>query len=194
MINKLFISINIVALFVACTMQPDPRYTNEDIPRKENPNWIRKENTNSDTLVSSLPENQVNTDVFPVQSETFKKFKSEIKKYWKSPYVWGGASPAGTDCSGLIQSIYRDVYQMKIPHSTRKLFTLGEPVQSQNLQFGDLVFFRFKNRNRSFPDHVGLYIMDSFFIHASSTNGVTLSKLNQSPYSKIYVGARRLLD
>ena len=88
------------------------------------------------------------------------------------PYVFGGTSPYGFDCSGYVQ------------------YEFGTPISTTDLVPGDLVFFTTYTYGAS---HVGIYIGDNNFIHASSSNGVTISSLGQAYYSSRYIGARRIL-
>jgi cell wall-associated NlpC family hydrolase len=127
-----------------------------------------------------------------VDADRFQRFKKELQTFYEAPYVWGGASSAGTDCSGFIRTVYRRAADMDLPHSVKKLYQMGNPIRIRDLQFADLVFFSFKMGRT--PDHVGLYIGGLYFMHASSSRGVTLSRLSSTPYTESYVGSRRLLD
>lgn len=102
-----------------------------------------------------------------------------------TPYVWGGTTPAGFDCSGFIQYVFNQ-YGKKLPRTTKELFNQGQSVST--LQAGDIVFF---TTYRSGPSHAGIYIGDRQFIHSGSSNGVTHASLDSSYWSKRYLGARR---
>jgi cell wall-associated NlpC family hydrolase len=82
------------------------------------------------------------------------------------PYVWGGASRGGFDCSGFICYIFNKKRGMKLPHSASAQARYGTAVNSQDLQPGDVVFFRTYRRGIS---HVGMYIGDNRFIHAANS-------------------------
>lgn len=127
-----------------------------------------------------------------VDEKEFEKFREEIQKFWGAPYVWGGASPKGTDCSGMVKTIYSRALNIDLPHSTRLLYKKGKSVSVDELKMGDLVFF---GDGRSLtPTHVGIFIADGMFLHASVSKGVTLARLAKPPYNRLYIGARRLLD
>jgi peptidoglycan DL-endopeptidase CwlO len=106
-------------------------------------------------------------------------------RYLGTPYVWGGSSPGGFDCSGLVAYVYGQV-GVSLPHYTGAQWNVGVPVSSSDLQPGDLVFFDGLN-------HVGIYIGGGQFIHAPHTGDVVkISSLSESWYASTYVGARRI--
>ena len=107
------------------------------------------------------------------------------------PYVWGAEGPRSFDCSGFTKYVYK-AFGVNLPHYTGSQIGEGSSVLRRNLKQGDLVFF---NTDGSSVSHVGLYIGDGDFIHASSgSRKVTVSNLGQSYYKSKYVGARRILN
>ena len=94
------------------------------------------------------------------------------------------------DCSGFTSRVYREASLPSLSRSTRDQFKQGRPVQRDALQFGDLVFF---NTTGDSPSHVGLFIEDDVFAHASVSFGVTLSSLQSTYYKQRYIGARRVI-
>ncbi|WP_165763699.1 peptidoglycan-binding protein [Halalkalibacter urbisdiaboli] len=103
-----------------------------------------------------------------------------------SPYKWGGTSPAGFDCSGFLQYVFKN-QGVSIPRTVQEIYSAGQSVS--NLQLGDLVFF---TTYKSGPSHAGIYIGGNQFVHAGSSTGVTVSSLDQSYWSTRYIGAKRL--
>jgi len=94
------------------------------------------------------------------------------------------------DCSGLVVRLYDDVYGMKLPHSTIALYKKGNTISLRSLEVGDLIFFQEERGTKL--SHVGVYLGNSIFIHASSSKGVIRSSLKEKYYRKRYVGARRI--
>ncbi len=112
------------------------------------------------------------------------------KKYLGSRYVRGGASPSGFDCSGFVHYVMGQ-HGVKLSRSSRTQFNQGTPISRNNLQIGDVVFFR--NTYRSGISHVGIYMGGNQFIHAAnSRSNVKIDSLNSSYYAPRYAGARRM--
>jgi lipoprotein Spr len=94
------------------------------------------------------------------------------------------------DCSAFTQILYRDVFNINLERSARLQYTQGSVVSKDDtLKFGDLVFFN--TRKRVKPGHVGIYIGDNLFAHASTKKGVTITELDYDYYARNFMGARR---
>ncbi len=106
------------------------------------------------------------------------------------PYLWGGSTPAGFDCSGFTQYVFKQ-HGITINRTTSTQYQNGTYVSKSSLQPGDLVFFQ--NTYKEGISHVGIYAGDGKFIHASSSAGVTVSSMDNSYWSSRYYGARRVL-
>ncbi len=105
------------------------------------------------------------------------------------PYRFGGASPAGFDCSGLVQFSYRQA-GLTLPHNTEAQRQSSQPVRLSRLRRGDLLFFDQEGKKSS---HVGIYLGDGRFVHAPSSGKVVRSDRLDSPYWKKHLSeARRL--
>ena len=105
------------------------------------------------------------------------------------PYVFGGTSPYGFDCSGYVQYVFANA-GISIPRTADVQYDFGTPISTTELVSGDLVFFSTYTYGAS---HVGIYLGDNQFIHASSSRGVTIDSLGSSYWSSHYIGARRIL-
>lgn len=112
------------------------------------------------------------------------------KKYLGAPYRYGGATPAGFDCSGYIMFLFQRCGK-DLPRSADKQATVGIPVNINNLQQGDLLFFA--TTDQSEITHTGLYIGCHKFIHASATaKKVIISNLDEPYWQKAFRAARQI--
>jgi len=107
-----------------------------------------------------------------------------------TPYHFGGSSKDGTDCSGFTRQLYSQVFNMDIEHSSRDIFSMVSPVRKEDLQEGDLVFFKIHSRRIS---HVGIYLGNNRFAHASS-RGVAISSLDDDYYRHYFYRGGRMLE
>jgi cell wall-associated NlpC family hydrolase len=119
-----------------------------------------------------------------------QKMMNVINKYLGTPYKYAGKDGRGFDCSGFVSFVYRQSQNMEIPSYSVDQYKLGKSVSQSSLKVGDLVFF---NTTGRIPSHVGIYVGENSFAHASTTNGVTITHLNSSYYTKRYIGARRII-
>lgn len=116
---------------------------------------------------------------------------SDAHNYLGCRYVYGASGPSSFDCSGFTTYLYKK-QGYSIPRTASMQSTIGTYVDKSNLQLGDLVFF--SNRTDKRINHVGVYIGDNSFIHAStSTRGVVKDSLSSSYYTNHYITARRIV-
>ncbi len=126
----------------------------------------------------------------PISSQQGQhRFVQAALQYQGVRYRWGGMSTRGMDCSGLVARVLRN-HGISAPHNAKALYNLGVKVSRQHLQSGDLVFF---HTTRPGISHVGIYVGDGSFIHASSGKGrVRIDRMDTGYYSRRFVGAKRV--
>jgi cell wall-associated NlpC family hydrolase len=124
-----------------------------------------------------------------VDSNTNLKLLDEILAWWGTPYKFGGESKAGADCSGFVQMVYSSVYQKKLPRTSKQQYEFCKKIGKNQLKEGDLVFFDTGGKGVS---HVGIYLKDNRFAHASTTKGVMVNSLTEEYYQKTYKSGGRV--
>lgn len=122
-------------------------------------------------------------------SDVELRVRAEYDRWKGTPHVLGGNSPRGMDCSAFVQRVFTDAFDVRLPRTTESQVTRGRRISRDDLQPGDLVFFRpAKTR------HVGIYLNDGEFAHASSSEGVTISNLDLEYWRDAYWMSRRILS
>ncbi len=194
--------LTVAVLFVAGCTGSSPRFKSREITDDE---WryaakIREEEAREDDKKVDLTRLKRELTSRPTPTATYRNNTPEgmnrdrvlldILSYLGVPYEFGGENLKGVDCSGFTSAIYASAVDRQLPRSTVSQYRAGLPVAQNDLQFGDLVFF---NTTGYPPSHVGIYIEDDLFAHASVSSGVTISSLESTYYRKRYVGARRIL-
>lgn len=193
--------------------------SDNDKPPSDADNSTASNNENANnteiTVYNDLPDNPSEFDEPPPAGadenldtkkfvENYEKLKSfnvaltprekvlfEVIKFIDTPYKYGGSTNNGIDCSAFTKEIFETSLSVELPRTAREQYKTGEKINSKDeLQFGDLVFFN--TTKRSFPGHVGIYLGEGKFVHASRSLGVTVSHLDNPYYKSRYVGARRI--
>jgi len=119
------------------------------------------------------------------------KFGRILQEYLGKPYAGRSRFDPGLDCSLFTGEVFKKFAKIQLPRTSEDQFKAGGPVNSGELAFGDLVFFRTDGNRIS---HVGVYIGHDEFIHASTSNGVIISKMGEKYWAKRFMGARRVLE
>lgn len=128
-------------------------------------------------------------DPSALNSASVEAIIATAKQYIGVPYVWGGSTPSGFDCSGYVKYVFGK-HGISLPRTSAQQYTVGTRVAKSNLRPGDLVFY---NTSGSGVSHLGIYIGSGQFIHASTSKGVMISEMSNSYWSARYYGARRVL-
>lgn len=147
----------------------------------------------TDGKVTYIPQyvdpNAVPEEAAAASAGSVKNLLAQARSYMGVPYVWGGTTPAGFDCSGYVQYVYGKV-GVNLPRTADVQFNEGRSVALGSEAPGDMVFFETYTAGAS---HVGIYIGGGQFIHASSSGCVRVSSLDESYFKQRYLGARRVL-
>lgn len=107
-------------------------------------------------------------------------------------YKYAGLDRRGIDCSGLVHRIFQNVYSRDVSRSTNDLVKATKKVSKGKLTTGDLVFFATSSRNKKQISHVGIYLKDGYFVHASTSRGVIVSHLKEDYYKRTWKKGGRL--
>jgi hypothetical protein len=118
----------------------------------------------------------------------------EMLRYLGVQYRRGGSSQGGLDCSGFVKLVYRNAYGLALPHQSGSLYISSglQKITLDELKTGDLLFFTSSRKSRRI-NHVGIYLSEGRFVHATTRKGVIVSRLDEKYYSERIAGARRVL-
>lgn len=121
-----------------------------------------------------------------------RKLYEELRGWLGVPYTYGGHSKQGTDCSGMVMEVYGSVYGIALERSCSGMLEKNcTPIAAHQLREGDLVFFITSSDGR--VSHVGIYLKENKFVHASSSRGVVVSDMRQNYYQKHFCQAGRVV-
>ncbi len=139
----------------------------------------KKQLSSSDNLKTQNPKKK---------SSVNHKLEAHYKKYKAAPYKYGGTSIKGFDCSGFVQFTYKNIFNIRLPRTTRLMLKEGTAIKKTQLKIGDLVLFRTSKRYR----HVGIFMGDNLFMHVSTKKGLMKSNLNNPYWLNRYLTSRRI--
>ena len=129
-------------------------------------------------------------DILGVTATDLKNEKlfEVIDEWWNTPYKYAGNTRKGIDCSGFVCTVLTTVYDKQLTRGSKSMYQETERVKKESLEQGDLVFFRIRHGQIS---HVGLYLANNMFVHASVKYGVTISSLDDPYYKKVFSSGGR---
>ncbi|MCH5215931.1 MAG: C40 family peptidase [Muribaculaceae bacterium] len=143
-------------------------------------------NSNSNVATENIKK------IFKLDKKDNKALYSEVSKWLGAPYKFGGSSISGTDCSGMVMQVYKKVYSIVLERNSAMMYEKNcRNISKKNLSEGDLVFFS-TTKTKSKINHVGIYLKDGYFVHASSSKGVIISSLNETYYTRAYIASGRV--
>ena len=120
-----------------------------------------------------------------------KELIETVTEWLGTPYRSGSASKKGTDCSGFVTRIYKEVYDIDLSRSSRSMFHDVRRISKSEVKEGDLIFFR---RGPGQPIyHVGIYLKNNKFIHSATNGGVIISSLKENYYQRNFYAAGRVI-
>lgn len=116
------------------------------------------------------------------------RVEQAAQDWYGTPYKWGGEPKEGVDCSAFVKSVYKEAFGMELPRVTETQVQVGGRVPRDQIRPGDLVFFHPEHEY----NHVGVYIGEGAFVHASSNDGGTKDPIHMDYWRRYYWTARRL--
>lgn len=119
-----------------------------------------------------------------------KKLISCLAEWVGAPYKYGGNTKQGTDCSGMVFSVYKETYNIDMNRSSADQLKNVKEIDKKDLKAGDLVFFKISGDKIS---HVGIYLGENKFIHATTKKGVMVNDLDEEYYKKYYYTSGRVI-
>ncbi len=157
-------------------------------------NATATKNTSSSNYVLKSKKNSLD-DFAKFMNIEKKDLKNEklyfyIDNWLGTPHKMGGTTKSGIDCSGFVSNVYTEIYNEKLPRTSREMADQIKSKKQDKLKEGDLVFFAFGGGK---IDHVGIYLHNNRFVHVSSKKGVIISNLEESWYSKYFVKSGSIL-
>jgi murein DD-endopeptidase / murein LD-carboxypeptidase len=120
---------------------------------------------------------------YPLTGQETPMFLRGVESWLGVPYKFGGCDRNGTDCSCFVRTLYREMYKIDLPRKSEDMQKQSKPVKPEDVREGDLVFFKINNEKTS---HVGVYISNNRFIHASTSKGVMINSLEENYYKKYF--------
>lgn len=169
----------------AILLEKDPKLPNTDAANSKAPVNTLADNASAIENVTTLQLKYgilMNTEVEQIKNATLYQ---AIDEWYGTPYRLGGSTKNGVDCSAFVQAIYTALFGILIPRTAHEQYQASRQINREALQEGDLVFFN----TTGGVSHVGIYLQNNKFVHAGVSEGVTISDLDDSYWSRRFIGA-----
>jgi lipoprotein Spr len=125
----------------------------------------------------------------PIEEINDQKLFDFIESWYGTPYRYGGFNKQGIDCSAFVQTFMSAIYDVNVPRISSEQYEQSKRISKKELEEGDLVFFKTSGRSIS---HVGIYLRNNKFVHASTSSGVVISDLAEDYYARRFAGSGRV--
>jgi len=148
-------------------------------------NYNKNKSTNSTVSKKNSDKPQNLTEISELLDVNEKDLKNKalyhfIIDWYGTPYKFGGITEKGVDCSGFANILYKEIYNIQLPRTSKDIANNVKRKFTKNLEEGDLVFFSFGKSGT--VNHVGVYLHNNKFVHASTSKGVIISNLSEPYY------------
>ena len=166
----------------------------KDVKNENNPTTKkskeRKEHSNSSEPKKANALRAKYATIMETEPEELHNLKlfQFIDDWYGTRYCMGGTTKTCIDCSGFVKTFYSSVYDITLPRTAREQYDVAYKISKAKLQQGDLLFFN----TRGGVSHVGIYLQNNKFVHASTNNGVVISDMNDPYYAKHFIRAGRI--
>jgi murein DD-endopeptidase / murein LD-carboxypeptidase len=192
--NMKFLNILLIFALASCLVFSSCRSTNKTSGKKKAP---KEEKITNDRHTDKAEKTRIHTlrekyaSILGVPTDAIQNIAlyDFIEEWNGIPYKYGGRSKQGIDCSNLTSLLYQNVYSKSVSGSCVNLYDLCNPIKTKELKEGDLVFFKIEQTKIS---HVGIYLHNNKFVHATTKKGVMINDLDEAYYKKYFFMAGRL--
>ncbi|MBS4064745.1 MAG: C40 family peptidase [Chitinophagaceae bacterium] len=174
-------------------IQPDVNPVPAKNPGRSTPEFVTKQVSGYGAPLEMYSINQFKYAIqlnVPVETLTNASLYNLIDEWWNTPYRLGGTTKKGIDCSAFVQTLMLGVFAVQLPRTAREQRTASTKIETEEMREGDLVFFNTRGR----VSHVGVYLHNNKFVHASTSGGVMISDLNEDYWRRKFIGAGRILQ
>ncbi len=158
-----------------------PKIQKSESVKRSTPSNIEIENVGLYQIKYAI---MMDTEIENIKNDKLYQF---IEKWMGTPYKYGAQTEAGTDCSGFSGNLYKSIFENTLPRTAKMQYQSCSKIDMDDIKEGDLVFFN----TRGGVSHVGVYLQNGYFVHASTKEGVTISSLTESYYKNKFIGAGR---